>query len=453
MENKWTLHIQELGKIQEADITPAPLTLFVGDNNSGKSYLMAVLYALLNIRFSQHRYDLCKESEEYAFCADWIAKQFGSCEPDNPRNVDFDREVRERFGILLNMVLKQNLPKLARYAFNTDVPIGSLSITLTDIKRQTLLFKEEREDDKLLYTVMPYKNGEAYTRAVAHNPTDSSFLVGFILEYLIKAEWKHALQKSVFLPTSRTGFLLTYKSLVRASISDSYDADDGGAREKIQQLTRPCSDFLKNVADLSDENEFSKYDSVIHFVESKITHGCVSLQGNTPQSSIYYKPDATDLNLPMYLTSGVVTGLTPLLLMLKYAKDWQVLFIEEPEIGLHPALQAEMARVLVKLRNCGTPVFVTTHSDTILQGLNNLIKFSHLPDSRREEILQRHGYDHTDRLSESDIAMYQFDVDPKTGKSKSKKLVCTEYGFLVPTFNDALSALLEETRELEKDDE
>lgn len=454
MENRWTLHIRELGKIQEADITPAPLTLFAGDNNSGKSYLMAILYALLNIRFSQRRYDLCNGTEEYVFCADWLAKQFRLCEPGSERRTDFGPDVRKQFGILLNNVLEKNLGKLARDAFNTDVSIGSLSITLPDIEGQELLFKIEPEDDKR-YTVRPYTNGQAYTRARTSTVSaDNDFLVGFILEFLIKAGWKHSLQKSIFLPTSRTGFLLTYRSLISASIANAYDTDDGEALEGVQQLTRPCSDFLKNLTELSPaENKSSKYGDVVRFIESKMMHGQVSLLDSTPQSNIYYRPDGADLNLPMHLASGVVTELAPLLLMLKYSQNWQVLFMEEPEIGLHPALQAEMARMLIRIWKCGTPVFVTTHSDTILQGLNNSIKFGHLPEKRRAEIMLRHDHAHAGPLSENDVAMYQFDVDPDTGRSKSKELAYTEYGFRVPTFNDALSDLLEETRELEKDAE
>lgn len=455
MENKWTLHVRELGKIQEADITAAPLTLFVGDNNSGKSYLMAVLYALLNIQFTEYRYDMCKETEEYASCMSWIEKQFEACEPDVERIVDFSPEVRKPFEVLLNKVLGENLSKLSQDAFNTDVSIGSLEIMFPDIKNQRLRFKFS-SGNRRPYEIQPYVGKMPYSWTQMTSFKKNPFMIGFILEFLIKAEWKKKLTKSAFLPTSRTGFLLTYKSLVRASISDAYDVydlDDVEVRPEPQQLTRPCSDFLKNLAELSVENESNRYNSVIRFIESRMVCGHISLQDNTPQSSIYYKPDAADLNLPMHLVSGVVTELTPLLLMLKYSKSWQVLFMEEPEIGLHPALQAEMARVFVKMRNSGIPLFITTHSDTILQGLNNFIKFSHLPEERRKEISQQHDYDPKDRLLENDVAMYQFDVDPSTGRSRSQKLTYTEYGFLVPTFNDALSDLLEETRELEKDDE
>ena len=37
------------GKIKCAEIEAAPLTLFVGDNNSGKSYLMSLLWGIQNL--------------------------------------------------------------------------------------------------------------------------------------------------------------------------------------------------------------------------------------------------------------------------------------------------------------------------------------------------------------------------------------------------------------------
>ena len=36
----WKLIVEDFGKIKSAEIEVAPLTLFVGDNNSGKSYLL-----------------------------------------------------------------------------------------------------------------------------------------------------------------------------------------------------------------------------------------------------------------------------------------------------------------------------------------------------------------------------------------------------------------------------
>ena len=44
----WKLKVSGYGKIEHAEIEVAPLILFVGDNNSGKSYLMSLLWGIQN---------------------------------------------------------------------------------------------------------------------------------------------------------------------------------------------------------------------------------------------------------------------------------------------------------------------------------------------------------------------------------------------------------------------
>ena len=48
--NKWTVCVTDFGKIKSAEVQMSPLMFFVGDNNSGKSYLMTLIYGLLNLR-------------------------------------------------------------------------------------------------------------------------------------------------------------------------------------------------------------------------------------------------------------------------------------------------------------------------------------------------------------------------------------------------------------------
>ena len=45
---KWKLFVKNYGKIDRAEIECAPLTLIVGDNNCGKSYLMSLLWGIKN---------------------------------------------------------------------------------------------------------------------------------------------------------------------------------------------------------------------------------------------------------------------------------------------------------------------------------------------------------------------------------------------------------------------
>ncbi len=43
MNQRWTLHVENFARIESADIEISPLMCFIGDNNSGKSYIMDLL--------------------------------------------------------------------------------------------------------------------------------------------------------------------------------------------------------------------------------------------------------------------------------------------------------------------------------------------------------------------------------------------------------------------------
>ena len=185
-------------------------------------------------------------------------------------------------------------------------------------------------------------------------------------------------------------------------------------------------------------------------MESNIISGKILVSNETPLPEFAYRADNMEASLPMFLTSDVVKEVAPLILTLQYL-DTDVLFIEEPEMSLHPKLQQAMARTLIKIANVGTPVLAATHSDTILQHVNNMIKLNNLPQARRVKFMTRYGFDADDPIPADKVAMYQFDVQDN-GRTTVTRLSCGEYGFEVPTFYDPLETLLEQTRETEPDD-
>ncbi len=50
MEPRWTLYVRDFGRIKAADIKVAPMMIFVGPNNSGKSYISSLLWGLSELR-------------------------------------------------------------------------------------------------------------------------------------------------------------------------------------------------------------------------------------------------------------------------------------------------------------------------------------------------------------------------------------------------------------------
>ena len=113
---------------------------------------------------------------------------------------------------------------------------------------------------------------------------------------------------------------------------------------------------------------------------------------------------------------------------------------------MHPQLQWQMARVLIRLSNMGLPVFVTTHSDLILQHVNNMIKASKMKN--KEAFLQDSDYEEEDLLDRDNIRVYQFDVQ-ENHRTKIQQLPCGDYGFEAMTFYDTLKKMSDEIDQIE----
>jgi hypothetical protein len=84
--------------------------------------------------------------------------------------------------------------------------------------------------------------------------------------------------------------------------------------------------------------------------------------------------------------------------------DSLTVFVEEPEIHLHPFAQRKMVEILALLVRRGFRVVVTTHSLTVLYALNNLVQAGRLPDDDRAPELPPVEL----RLAAEDVSVYAF---------------------------------------------
>ena len=73
MQQSWKINIKDFGKIQQAEIEIAPFMVFLGENNSGKSYFMSLLWGILALGRALFPKNPPK-SESYLQCEDFIAR-------------------------------------------------------------------------------------------------------------------------------------------------------------------------------------------------------------------------------------------------------------------------------------------------------------------------------------------------------------------------------------------
>ena len=174
--------------------------------------------------------------------------------------------------------------------------------------------------------------------------------------------------------------------------------------EEMEPFTKPIIRFLDALENLSLDHK-TEYGEIAAWMEQNMAHGEIQY-GSEANNEIRYVPAGSGSSLPLRTTSAVVTELTPLLLLLKYKRKINAICYEEPEMCLHPQLQQEMGRLLIRLVNSGISVVAATHSDIIIQHINNMCKISRMGNS--EKLMEKLGLAQEDLIEVKDVAVYQF---------------------------------------------
>lgn len=451
---RMNINIENFGKIESADISLTKMMFFIGDNNSGKSYLLSLLYGLLRMEPS----DLINRNTKGKRMAFPELDRLISAFPENSSFVVGEKEF-EIIVEFINILMEDYKDSLIKKMLGDNVTIGKLRFEIPYFPVEVSVSKG-LDTSKLLITSF---SEDKLSFELFHDQISTLRQLfeneDIILLLIIPSLIKFAIAKSmglgkeiryplapVFFPVSRTGFMLTYKTLMAQAIEDQFNPS--AKNEKLNMLTLPERDFLKNLSQLNvrmktdDESRLK----IASFIQKELIEGSLKVS-DLPVADIVYCPgNDSSVQLPLFVSSGVVTELTPILLQLLYGRRNNCIMIEEPEICLHPGLQQKMARMLVKMANAGFSVMVTTHSDIIMQHVNNMIILNR--HASRDEIMDDLGYDMDDILDSDDVSVYQFSKNPETGRTRIQKLNVGKYGFELPTFINALDKLYDHSSKI-----
>lgn len=464
---KRSIIVEDFGKIKHAELEMKPMMMFIGDNNSGKSYLMSLLWGLLsdNSEMLAHLTDEVKNSKLYEECERYVRELISGGEGIR----SLSQEWFERFWRLLNCCIEQNKDQFVSDIFNKDMYIGKLELAiegLVDFRIETRTEygdekrwgKEdvEHEHKRIIYIWINSGMGIG-TRIVDDFMTQTGQYVEFILRIFLRQylnegkRWYMTRQdRIVFLPSSRTGFVLSKNLLINNIYEKSFNRfsnviQEDKREEQNSYFTKPVISFLKLLNNIGDsESGILKLKQLADFIEQTILHGQVEIQ-NAMSKSFVYKPETLDEPIQMYLASAIVTEITPLYLLCKYRYGMSQMFIEEPEMCMHPKLQVMVARVLARLCNMGIPVTMTTHSDIIIQHINNMLRVKN--SGKRQELMAKYKIEEQDLLGTEDVGVYQFSCQGNDG-SQVVELKAAEMGFETTTFSDAFEEMLELTYDI-----
>jgi predicted ATPase len=94
----------------------------------------------------------------------------------------------------------------------------------------------------------------------------------------------------------------------------------------------------------------------------------------------------------------------PVIVSLLAAEPGQLVYIEQPEIHLHPRAQMAMAKILADAANRGVKVVAETHSSLLLLGVQSLVAEGKLsPDKVKLHWFKRRPEDGVTEVSSADL--------------------------------------------------
>ena len=450
----YRLYIENFGKIKSANIQVKPLTLLVGDNNSGKSYLLSLIWKVRNLYLFDSFFQILKEkkSPEYSLLYEKIFLTIKKAIDSEVTTFSVSTKELEK---IWNYLLENGKEKLIRDLFNyNNMEIGKLEL---EIEEKEIFITISKKIDRISINYM-VENGRASEFSTHREQMEEleqrEEIIFLIINKLLLDVITNGYDgEAIYLPAARTGFMLSKDIINQVARRNTFDlmiGNDEGEKVNLQPFPKPIIHFLDSLESLRIDNEieYEGIAQIVQWIEEDMVKGRIQYRqlGN---KEIQYVPYGKEQGIPLRTSSAVVTELTPLVLLLKYGKIRSLCY-EEPEMCLHPQLQLEMGKLLIRLVNNDINIITTTHSDIILQHVNNMCRAFRLANADEsgqvKEKLNQFELIKEDLIDINQVAVYQ--LTDHGSFSTVEEIEPEKDGFYVPTFSNALMNILEQTTEI-----
>jgi len=481
-----SIGIKNFGPVSNGKINLKPLTLFIGPNNSGKSYVAMLIhsifesYTLIPSRIVPitFRRRLLTESFDYRA----IYKEFAELKKQI-NNLKKGEEIvipKQLIDKIFNKISEEayekrlsdeivrsyacplkDLIRIGKRLFELKINFNSYNFHLTYQKNklkikeypnfyinirikvhemQHPIFKIEENDKEILIKLSGLWKGKEEKNFMIFE------LMDIILEICGSKILEHVPMPCLYLPAARSGILQGHKALAASIVKKAPQV--GIERLEIPKFSGVVSDFISSVITLPEEK--GPFYKLAQEFEKELIKGeiVVKTLGEYLYPEIKYK--FQDIEIPLHRSSSTVSELSPLFLYLKYIiEPGSILIIEEPEAHLHPENQRILAKFLVKLIRKNVNIIITTHSEYLLEQLSSFILLSKIEPQKRVE---RYKYSEKDFLKHDEIVSYVFNYDKKSGGHKITEVEITEEdGISQEEFLKIHEALYEESIKLKRD--
>ena len=411
---KAALNIKNFGPITKGKIDLKPLTVFVGANNTGKSYAARLVYSIFRSLSSdafldRFEHDMRKRlntklrnvggrTDEYSIAISTVP---------SVKTLEVAVETSIAYDFLTNLgTLVREGSKECRLQIAMDAVHTTLIFSKEDFRCSTppahklnLRFRPVAGLGSSCCIVGAGDQLEVHVEKTLYN-SPSSFIY-HISKSLCERQMPNIMDV-FYLPASRTGMLQLLTPFFAGLIRNLPDLSDN----KKAHMTGVLASFLADIIECQPDRT-CQYADVAQDLERDMLDGEVIIRRTLSMPEIKFKQNGREFS--MEESSSTVSEMAPLIIYLKHMiEDRSLLVIEEPEAHLHPLNQMIFARCVARLVNRGLNVLLTTHSPFLLEELSHLLEASRFTARQRDDRLQ---YRKDECLGPQAIAVYAFERD------------------------------------------
>ena len=375
--------------------------LFVGKNNSGKTYLSQLIWGIYNIDYSYMKsniepiefFDLSENKEEYSIILD-----------DN-----ILKKVSQNFTIYLKRYrIKEIFKKNMNVDFEIILSLNSRFIEIMHSKKHCRIFIK-KINNKWILSIKRHSHIEKITEEIDDIYKSIEFQI-----------IRMSIEKyTTYLPSSRLFFPSFYKYIFHTeknfkdNMFENLDKINSENRSfYAPSYTQPVDELIKKLIFRLD-NPIEEKNNYLEIL-SNIIEGNISVDRaeEIGMVDISYNHNSGH-NIPMYLSSSMVNQLSMLYLYFKYwyAEENNFLLLDEPEMNLHPSKKIEVMELLLDFAS-ENKLLIATHSSTLAKSLINYLHLFDLKEKKEniQEFIDENKLDmNLDiNLKSNDIGIYAF---------------------------------------------
>ena len=405
--------IENFGAIKKRiEIEPKPLTIFCGSNNTGKTYVMYVLNALMDSRFVPN-FDVSKsiaqQLNESGYCAmtaqDWLSpKALHTAE----KNIsDGLKKSLARFFVADDSVVESAL---------IGVTLDVAQIHQVVSSKQKDLFEGGRgiDFDEHTELIVSFAERNGALSWTLKGTLPQAVFLQKINTLLFDLYCPDRLGRVFLLPAERSGINLFFRelnskraALLRHVTSQTLDTNELLKDIIVSRYPQPIHDYIEfmNAQPEIKRQTSENFSDLAAWLQKEVLRVKYKVDR---YGDISIAPLRSKTELGLHLGSSTAKTFFGLWSYLNHlAQPGDCLMIDEPELNLHPLNQRNIARLLAELVNRGIRVVVSTHSDYMVREWGNLVMLSEdFPG--RDVISKRHGLSSSQWLPADKVQAYEF---------------------------------------------